>query len=79
MAEQATLDNCGNCRYWDRKDGSLDAEELSSGLGVCRIQSYPEDFDNHLGYVSIDEESAVEAAVLVTDPEFFCNLYKVRH
>ena len=69
-------DNCGNCRYWDTDDENLDADERRAELGVCRIQTYAGEFDNDLAYISTDGEE--EFPVLVTDAEFFCNLYKVR-
>lgn len=75
MAEPV-LDNCGNCKYWDTRDKNLEADERRDGLGVCRIQSYADEFENDLAYVSGDDEDS-GLVVLVTDEQFFCNLYKV--
>lgn len=72
----ATLDNCGNCRYWDRNDKNLLAEQRRDGLGVCRIMSYPDDFKNLVAFVEPVDPPRAEAVVL-TATEFFCNLYKV--
>lgn len=69
-----TADNCGNCRYWDTDDENLDADERRAELGVCRIQSYADEFENDLAYVAGEDSGFI---VLVTDAEFFCNLYKV--
>lgn len=72
MARRAAVDECSNCRYWDPRDRNLGPAAKKDGLGVCRIQSYPDEFPaNDAAFVDDD------AAVLVTAPQFFCNLYKV--
>lgn len=76
MAEPV-LDNCGNCRYWDTADENLDDDQRRDGDGVCRIQTYPDEFDNEVAYISTTDDES-DFAILVTAEEFFCNLYKVR-
>jgi hypothetical protein len=81
---RASLDQCGNCRFWDPHDKNLSQEDRDDDRGVCWIMSYPEEFDNGFAYATDnadpkdgDESSGSAELVVVTVAEFFCNLYKV--
>jgi hypothetical protein len=76
MPAKASIDNCGNCRYWDTRDENLSEEDRADEHGVCRIMSYPEEFGNGFAFLEpVDPHDA--NAVVITAEEFFCNLYKV--
>lgn len=67
-APPASIDNCGNCRYWEK----LKAEDHH--LGICWIITSPQKFKNHFAHVS----PAGEGCMVLTQGGFHCTLYKVK-
>lgn len=74
---KASIDNCGNCRYYDPTDDNLTGKQRRDGMGVCRIMSYPEEFDNIFAYVTNRDAVVIVLGEPREDEPFHCTLYKV--
>lgn len=74
---KASIDHCGNCRFWDQDDEELTPQQVRDGLGVCRIMSYPEEFANGFAFVSNSDAVVIVAGDPPEDEPFHCTLYKV--
>lgn len=75
MPDIASIDQCGNCRYWER---------VSPARGICHIISEPARFQNGIAFITLDlaqraGRKPVNAGVLFMPAEgFHCTLYKFK-
>ena len=78
-APDASIDQCGNCVYWE------DLKIATSSRGLCHIISYPDRFKNPYAILSTIEglfegtkRNPATAMVFMPVAGFHCTLFKTR-